>query len=326
MNHIVEWTPEDRRELFQEAAARLGITAAIVEKDFWVTWMLAILFDDATLTGQLMFKGGTSLSKVYGVIERFSEDIDLILDWQFLTTEDPKLARSKTQDGKLSKHLNEQAKAYIKQTLLPLIRQVVNGVCTVTIDADDGFVVNVGYPTLFTDNYLRPEIRLEIGPMAAWNPHEMRSVSSLVASVFPEQFKRESCDVNVVLAKRTFWEKATILHAEAHRPKEKPLPMRYSRHYYDLSKMANTAIKQDALADLALLTQVVEFKKRFYSSGWANYDLARPGNFKLVPGENVIRQLTKDYEAMRNMIYGHYPDFSELIKSLQDLENEINQL
>lgn len=326
MIHIAQWTLEERKELFQEAAARLGITAAIVEKDFWVTWMLAALFDDAVLARQLMFKGGTSLSKVYGVIERFSEDIDLILDWQSLTTEVPKLARSKTQDSLLSKQLNEQAKAYIKQKLSPLIEQVVNGVCSVTGDADDGFVVNVGYPSLFADDYLRPEIRLEIGPMAAWNPHEKRSISSLVASVFPEQFKRASCDVNVVLAKRTFWEKATILHAEAHRPSAKPLPMRYSRHYYDLSQMANTTIKDEALTDLALLAQVVEFKKRFYSSGWANYDLARPGTFKLVPNEKVMGELTKDYAAMRNMIYGHYPDFEELNATLKALELEINQL
>jgi len=318
MRLIAQWSKDERRELFQEASAQLGVTPAIIEKDFWVTWTLAALFSDDTLAGQLMFKGGTSLSKVYGVIERFSEDIDLILNWESLSQEAPAEQQvSKSQDSKVGKALNVDAQNYIAKTLLALIRSRVDPICEVSLD-DDPYVINVSYPSSFTDDYLRPEIRLEIGPMAAWSPHQQYQVTSLAAKAFPEQFKDAFCDVNVILAKRTFWEKATILHAEAHRPDSSKQPMRYSRHYYDLAKLASSPIREQALADLGLLAEVVMFKKRFYQSGWANYQTAKPGSFKLLPNESVLQELRKDYQAMRNMIYGDYPKFDVLVEILSD--------
>lgn len=316
---------EERAEVFKEAAARIGVVPAIVEKDFWVTWVLAHIFEDPDLSQQLMFKGGTSLSKVYGLIERFSEDIDLILDWQRLTDSDPNEQRSKTKDGKLSKQINEQAKNHISTELFAKLQQIVSPVCGVEMD-EDPFVINIRYPASFPDEYLRPEIRLEIGPMAAWNPHQKHTVSSLVVEKFPKLFEQPSCDVNVILAKRTFWEKATILHAEAHRPEGRNLPMRYSRHYYDLAQMATSGIKDEVLADLELLEQVVDFKQRFYPSGWANYETASPDTFRLIPPEERISELEQDYDAMHNMIYGDYPSFESLITVLRDLETEINEL
>ncbi len=316
---------QERKEIFNEAAARLGVVPAIVEKDFWVTWVLAHIFEDPDLSQQLMFKGGTSLSKVYGLIERFSEDIDLILDWHQLTDSDPNEQRSKTQDEKLSKQINGQAKDYISTVLLAKLQQIVSPVCSVGID-EDPFVINISYPASFPDRYLRPEIRLEIGPMAAWNPHQNHAITSLVAEQFPKLFMQPNCDVNVILAKRTFWEKATILHAEAHRPQGKSLPMRYSRHYYDLAQMANSGIKDEALTNLELLEQVVDFKQRFYPSGWANYKTATSGTFRLISSEERIEELEQDYDAMHNMIYGNYPSFESLITVLRDLETEINEL
>lgn len=318
MKLIAQWSPDDRQELFQEASAELGVTPAIIEKDFWVTW--------TTLASQLMFKGGTSLSKVYGVIERFSEDIDLILNWESLSEAAPAEQQvSKSQDSKVGKALNIDAQDYIATTLLELIRQRVEPLCEVSLD-DDPYVINISYPSSFTDDYLRSEIRLEIGPMAAWSPHQQYQVTSLAAKAFPDQFKDAFCDVNVILAKRTFWEKATILHAEAHRPDTSKQPMRYSRHYYDLAKLASSDIKEQALDDMVLLADVVEFKKRFYQSSWANYQTAKPGSFKLLPNESVLQELSKDYQAMRNMIYGDYPKFDELVEILSDLERAINAL
>lgn len=324
MKLIAQWAKDERQELFQEASAELGVTPAIIEKDFWVTWTLAALFSDDALASQLMFKGGTSLSKVYGVIERFSEDIDLILNWESLSQEEPAEQQiSKSQDSKVGKALNFDAQDYIATTLLELIRQRIEPICEVRLD-DDPYVINVCYPSLFTDDYLRPEVRLEIGPMAAWNPHQQYQVTSLVAKTFPDLFKEASCDVNVILAKRTFWEKATILHAEAHRPDSSKQPIRYSRHYYDLAKLATSNICGEALDDIDLLDDVVVFKKRFYQSSWAHYQTAKPGSFRLVPNDAVLQELRKDYQAMRNMIYGDYPDFDVMITILLDLEEAIN--
>jgi hypothetical protein len=324
MKLIAQWSKNERQELFLETSAELGVTPAIIEKDFWVTWTLAALFSDDILASQLMFKGGTSLSKVYGVIERFSEDIDLILNWESLSQELPAEQQvSKSQDSKVGKALNFDAQGYIAKTLLDLISQRVEPICTVRLD-DDPYVINVRYPSLFTDDYLRPEIRLEIGPMAAWSPHQQYQVTSLAAKAFPNLFKEAFCDVNVILAKRTFWEKATILHAEAHRPDSSKQPMRYSRHYYDLAKLATSNICEEALDDIDLLDDVVVFKKRFYQSSWAHYQTAKPGSFRLVPNDAVLQELRKDYQAMRNMIYGDYPDFDVMITILLGLEEAIN--
>lgn len=323
MNHFAQRPQQERREVFQEASNRLGVVPAIVEKDFWVTWVLAKLFEDVYLSQHLMFKGGTSLSKVYGLIERFSEDIDLILDWQQLTDLDVSQPRSKTQCAKVAKEVNELAKGYITSELMARIKQIVEPVCHLTLDSDP-FVINVHYPAAFSDDYLRPEIRLEIGPMAAWNPHESHLVSSLVAQTFPDLFDESGSQVNVILAKRTFWEKATILHAEAHRPDSKAFPIRYSRHYYDLARMAMSNVKSQALDDWPLLEQVVAFKNQFYPASWANYATARPGELKLVPPEKNLTTFAKDYRDMKNMIYGDYLSFESIIATLKQLEDEIN--
>lgn len=325
MRQFATLSQSDRQEILQEAAARLSVMPAIVEKDFWVTWVLDQIFSDPLLSKLLMFKGGTSLSKVYGVIERFSEDIDLILDWKQFTQKDPNEFISKSQDGKLSKEIDEHAKQFIATVLLDKLQGILSPICSVKLDEEDSFVINVDYPTSFPDPYLRGEIRLEIGPMAAWNPHQTHIVTSLVAKQFPQLFTQPNCNVNVILAKRTFWEKATILHAEAHRPEDKLLPMRYSRHYYDLAQMANSDIKDQALGDFELLEQVVDFKQRFYPARWAHYQSATPGSFKLMPPKERLSELEKDYQAMRNMIYGDYPKFNDLLNVLSELENEINQ-
>ena len=324
MNQIAEWSSIEREEIFQEAGASLGIKPAIIEKDFWVTWVLNILYSDTVLAKQLMFKGGTTLSKVYGLIERFSEDIDLILDWQCLSAQIPEEHLSKTKDQKMSRQLNKLALQYIESSLLKRIESIVQPICKFSIDSQDPYVLNLHYPVAFSDRYLRPGIRLEIGPMAAWNPHQKHFLSSLAAEVFPDIFKQSGCLVNVILAKRTFWEKATILHAEAHRPQDKKLPLRYSRHYYDLAQMAKAPIKEEALADGDLLQQVVEFKQRFYPSSWAHYSTARIGSFKLIPTTHGLSELSEDYKNMRHMIYGDYPTFKHVITTLDDLEKEIN--
>lgn len=324
MDKIAQFTASERQEIFAEAAAQLSVIPAIVEKDFWVSWTLGKLFSHSSLKDQLMFKGGTSLSKIYQVIERFSEDIDLILNWQNLTANDPMLEASKTKDDKTAKELNQQAQIFIAQTLLPQIAQLLSPLCQCQLDNSDPYVINVTYPASFPDAYLRPEIRLEIGPMAAWTPHENKPITCMTTSVFPHLLTHALPSVNVISAQRTFWEKATILHAEAFRSEGKPQPPRYSRHYYDLYRLMNTEIKKLALEDHALLAQVVTFKRRFYQCSHCHYELAQVGTFKLIPPDSVLTMVRKDYQAMREMIYGNYPSFDEIITSLAELEHQIN--
>ena len=130
----------------------------------------------------------------------------------------------------------------------------------------------------------------------------------------------------MIKVERTFWEKATILHQEAFRPEANPQPSHYSRHYYDLARMAKGSVRDTALAEIGMLERVAEFKQKFYPRGWARYDLAKVGTLKLVPEGHVLKSLRSDYRAMEHMIYGDYPDFEDILFTLQKLEDEINEL
>jgi hypothetical protein len=177
MERVARLPARERSELFSESATQKGTTPAVVEKDFWVTWVLNRLFKEPDLARLLMFKGGTSLSKVYHLIERFSEDIDLVLDWRVLSGEDPLAERSKTRQARLNVVLNEKAQQYIGGELLRMVEGALDGVCDCSVDGDDPHVIGISYPAAFPDDYLRPEVRLEIGPLASWLPYEERKIS-----------------------------------------------------------------------------------------------------------------------------------------------------
>jgi len=298
VNHIAIASGKNREELFTAVSQKMCTKAAIVEKDFWVVWVLDKIFGDDRLNKILMFKGGTSLSKVFNLIGRFSEDIDLILDWREIAKENPLDKRaSKNQQVKFNKKVNDDAKVYIKETLLPIIIELVSPLCSCSIDQNDEFNINIIYPSSFSDEYLRPDI-----------------------------FEKSICKINAIVAKRIFWEKATILHQESNRVKEKVLLPRYSRHYYDMTIMAQSTVKQEALDDLELLEQVIDFKNKFYPANWAKFDEAKPNTLKLIPPDFRLNELKKDYKAMEHMIFDKHLKFEEIIETLQALEDEINSL
>lgn len=331
MNRVAALSAKDRNDLFAVTADQRGMgTVAVVEKDFWVCWTLKRLFEHSELSKLLIFKGGTSLSKVYGLIDRFSEDIDLILDWRVVSGEqDPMGKRSKTKQQRLNEELNEKACAYIADTMVPLLKVALGSHCKLEVKADEkdqGHIVRVTYPQTADTTGLLPYIQLEIGPLASWLPHSQHTITPYAAEDFPDQFDDPICPVRAIDAERTFWEKATILHHEAHRPKTSAVPVRYSRHYYDLHLMAtDPKLKAKALSDLDLLADVVLFKKKFYPRIWANYDDAKPGTFKLVPPSHILGPMRKDYSAMQDMIFGRRPSFDEIIASLTQLQAEINK-
>jgi hypothetical protein len=324
MNKIANLSNNERSELFSETAMLMKTTSAIVEKDFWVVWVLDKIFLDERLNKILMFKGGTSLSKVFNLIGRFSEDIDLVLDWRLVTSENPHEERSKNKQNKFNEQTNEEAKFYIGTELLPIISEILSPLCHCNIDENDRFSINVVYPSAFSDNYLRPIILLEIGPLASWLPSDNFEIKSFASLKFPHIFDRTKCKVNTIIAERTFWEKATILHHEANRPNSSPMPPRYSRHYYDLAMMAQSIVKEKALSDLRLLKNVVEFKQKFYPRTWAKYEEAKVGTLKLLPPKFRYIGLSKDYTSMQNMIFDKQIEFDEIILVLEKLEKEIN--
>jgi hypothetical protein len=329
MNKVARLPAAERRDLFQESARERGTNPAIIEKDFWVCWVLKQLFADPELGARLVFKGGTTLSKVFGVIDRFSEDIDLVLDWQLLGygpgQQDPyQDFESKGKQDRFNKSINRKAADYIAGTLTPNLQRLFANCpeIRVSVDTTDPNALNVAYPAAFSEDYLRPEVRLEIGPLASWVPSNRHVIQPYAADAFPKVFEDPACPVVAITAERTFWEKATILHQEAHRAGV--MPSRHSRHYYDMFKLATSSIRRRALEDLELLRQVVEFKQRFYPSGWARYEDAKPGTFRLIPDAGRHSALRRDYRDMEMMIFGETPKFDTVIDSLKELEDEIN--
>jgi len=327
MDGVASWSPEDRKELFQLTESKRGIPAALVEKDFWVCWILDKIFESNVLSNGIVFKGGTTLSKIFNVIERFSEDIDLIIDWKELQAEPLILERTNTQQRKFNERLREFARIYIEESFCPALISLVGNTCRVSIDEDHPLNITIGYPVSFEDNaYIRPEVLLETGPIAESEPYGSFTITSYAAEEFPDRFNKPKIQVRSIMAERTFWEKATILHVEAHRPEDKIVPTRYSRHYYDMMSLANSEVKDRAFADVKLLGRVVEFKNSCYPSGWANYESAVIGSLKLVPSEYVRKSLKRDYDDMSIMIFGDTPEFDEIMDSIRALEIEINQL
>jgi len=188
-------------------------------------------------------------------------------------------------------------------------------------------VVRFRYPAASAKNlaYVVPQVVLELGTHAEFAPHDRFTIRSFVAEEFPQLVSDGEVGVVALLAKRTFWEKATILHAEYHRPVQKPLPDRYSRHYYDVAMLAQGTIRTEALADMELLGQVVRHKETLYPSAWARYDLARPGSFRVMPPETRVAALARDYRNMGVMIFGEPPGFDTIMGTLRTLEEEINK-
>lgn len=331
MLNIANLSITDRTALFRNTAQKSGMNEAIVEKDFWVCWSLNYLFQHSKWKNRFAFKGGTSLSKSYGLIERFSEDIDLILDWRLLgySINEPWNDRSKTRQSSFNKEINNKTAIFLNDEFLPCLKRdfttLLNETFSLSIDDDDPQTVNFVYPQIFEDVSILKIIRMEIGALAAWTPTQNTLITSYAAEKYPKIFKEPSTTVLTVSPERTFWEKITILHKEAFRTNGN-FPGRYSRHYYDLHCMNFSDVKLNAFSDLDLLERVATFKNRFYPANSARYDLATPGTMKLMPPDECLPMLEEDYTHMQNMIYGHMPSFSKIMDSIQSLENEINQL
>lgn len=277
-----------------------------------------------------LLKGGTSLSKVYDLIQRFSEDIDLILAWNVLGYSDEMIfaQRSNTQQQKFIDESRDVLFSFIQKEFLPVFRSdisaILNRDANVFIREEEPGVLCFAYPRVSSDSSILPEIRIEMGTLAAWDPATIGVLRSYAAVVFPAAFSKADVSLRVTTAERTFWEKATILHQEAHRPENSLLPHRYSRHYYDMWMMANSWVKDKALANPDLLKAVVDFKIQFYPRKWAKYEEANFKTIRLLPPVHSLEALRKDYADMANMIFGARPSFDEILNSLANLEKEIH--
>ncbi len=343
MDDVARLAAGDRADLFKAAAARRGLTAAIVEKDFWVCWTLKRVFTLPNPPAGLLFKGGTSLSKAFHVIDRFSEDVDLSFDRAglgFAGESDP----LKAPTGKARKRgleaLTQACRRVTREQFLPQLKKVFGEALAesppkewnleLLEDDHDGPTLLFRYQQdkrsrpVSEPPYISPTVRLEIGARSDHWPALKATITPYAAIEFPDQFRAPHCLVNALAAQRTFWEKATILHAWHHAPADKPFRDRQSRHYYDLVRLYEHDLGKDAIKNIELLLKVAEHKQTFFASSWARYADAKPGALRLAPPEARLPALEQDYRKMQELIFGQPPPFAQLLETLREIEREIN--
>lgn len=333
MDSFARLPAQERRDIIQQRAGQMGVDFTIVEKDFWVCWTLKSLFALPSGYPAITFKGGTSLSKAYGLIDRFSEDIDVVVDPSFfigtglLDPDEPDI--KKAQRERRMQRLDAACTTYIRDPLLSILR----GLFAARLGSSDGWALTLdpGDPnTLLFEYpksdpgiayaYLRDTVKIELGWRAETAPNEIRSIGPYLAEL-PGLLEQPQVVGNVLVPDRTFWEKVTALHAESFRAKPKQF---FSRHYSDVAAMLRTRIGLEASHDLAMLDDVRRFKETYYPAAWAHYDLAKPGSLVVVPDEDQTRELATDYRNMRQMFLKDPPPFEQVIESLRSFEGEVN--
>lgn len=330
MLNVIKLPANEYEAVINSVALKKGMNAAIIEKDLWVCITLDYLFHHSKWKSHFVFKGGTCLSKAYHLIERFSEDIDLILDWRILgyKIQEPWEDRTNTKQQKFIKESNEKLFSFLQNEFLPEFKkgmsQMLGINCNMYIEKDDLGTVVFAYPRVYDDSSILNTIRLEIGILASWIPLRETTIKSFIKEEFPNIIASDDIKILSTTPERTFWEKITILHQEAFRPENSLIPLRYSRHYYDIYCMCKKGVDKLALGDISLLDEVTLFKSRFYPRRWARYDLSKIGTIKLLPASHSLSRLNEDYKAMRSMIYGEYPSFEDLLSTIEQLENLIN--
>ncbi len=343
MDDVARLSVIDRTDLFSASARRRGLTAAIIEKDFWICWTLKRLFTLPNPPAGLLFKGGTSLSKVFGVIDRFSEDVDLSFnraELGFSGESDPLNALT----GKKRKHgfeaWTETCQRVIREKLQPQLVEVFADALGeppattwgVELAEDDpnGQTLLFRYPadnqsrTADEPAYIRPAVRLEIGARSDHWPAVAGMVISDAAADFPAVFKEPGCMVYALAAEQIFWEKATVLPTWFHAPADKKFRDRQSRHYYDVVRLYEHELGQAAIRDTDLLLKVARHKEVFFPAAWARYADARPGTLRTVPPDARQPEMEQDYRKMQEMIFGEPPRFERLLEVLREIENAIN--
>jgi len=331
---------EEQQSALSYVAIQKGLPLIVVEKDLWVTILLHILFGKNGSEG-ILFKGGTSLSKGFDLIDRFSEDIDVTysidtLKQHYGNFENPwnyfedsiKWSNKKLERELLN--LKNIGQKYTDEILLPLVQDALKKITNLDfkVVSKDEMTLYIHYPKLLGDSeygssYVQPVIKVEAGVRSARVPTITRRIDSFFEQILE---KSDPIDVEILRPDRTFWEKATILHAENSRNEPLRIEKRnhMSRHIYDLVKLYNSEYGKMAIENLELLYDVVNHKSTFYKDNRADYKNATPKNIKIVPTSELNRSFKIDYEDMaRSMIIGNPPTYKELVETLIQIQRII---
>jgi predicted nucleotidyltransferase component of viral defense system len=339
MQRFLTHSLDTQRVAMEQTAIQKGLPFLTVEKDFWVCWTLEQLFNLPEIGSHLTFKGGTSLSKVWGLIQRFSEDIDLVVDkaWLGFGGEDsPAAAPSNTQ----RRRRNDALRSACSATVCGPLREALEDAIKRAVPMDREWDLSVDgldpdretllfhYPRMTKGSldYLKPVVKIELGARADKDPAQVGRVHPEVSVFFPQLFDGPEIPLRAIDPERTFLEKVTLLHEENHRPLEgAQREQKLARHYYDVAQLVQAGIGRNAMLRPGLFEEVVAHRRAYFERGWGHYGTMTRGTLKLVPDESRIKAWAKDYNAMqREMFYGTPPSWEEVLTSVEAWESEFN--
>jgi hypothetical protein len=327
----MKWSELDEKErsiILAEARKKVNFPEYIIEKDWWVVETMRLI-KQLDICQHIVFKGGTSLSKAWGLIDRFSEDIDLAINREFFGFAGE---ISRTQVGKLK----DASHKYIAGDFLNDLRQVFEqeghkDVHLLIVDEkapdDDPVKIAVEYPAAVSySEYIQPRVLLETGSRSMMEPSTSRSFCSILGKAFPEQpFADKEISFRCVNPERTFLEKLFLLHEEHQRPIEKMNIKGKSRHFYDIYRIAQTPFAPNAIANEELYRSIVAHRERFSKLGGVDYTTHFPPNLNPIPPEELMSEWKRDFEALQSqMIANNDLTFEEIIEAVKRLCNSIN--
>ena len=334
MNNFFQLSVEDQQRVLQQASARLGLPPQTIEKDLWVTTILQIVFA-LPFADKLIFKGGTSLSKVWHQIERFSEDIDLAVDRSLFDMEGD-------LTKKQIKRLRKESSLFIKEQFCPALQSKVDeyglsALCTIEAEPDgegdntypEPRKVFVKYRSAWAEpmDYLSPVVMLEIGARSLFEPNEKTNIHSVVEDLFPS-IRTTLVDSLVItaLASKTFLEKAFLLHELFSVKGRGATVERKSRHLYDLSRMMKENFALAAIHDDELWESIRHHREIFTSVRGMDYTPDVRKHISLIPPDDIRAVWEQDYKNMcSSMIFGNKPTFDELLEQMKVLEARFHE-
>lgn len=340
-DEILRADAQTRSGLFVATAQRLGTAPQNVEKDFWVCWTLDVLFNGLGEGPRLLFKGGTSLSKAFGLIQRFSEDIDVTVfrdDLGLPASVEELAALSGKKRAAALDAIREACETYINGPLAQRLGAICTETCTrtgfepnalhVKADAHDRQTLLLVYPSVTpTDAYIAKSVKIESGAKSALDPNSLQTITPYVDGDVPG-IDLAVPGITVVDAERTFWDKVVILHGLRRwyeiRGQLRGNGQRISRHYYDLFRLLQSEIGQAAMANKELGADCVAHARLFFNRPDFDLASARSPTFALCPEGGMIDDLRQDYRAMSVMIFGEPPAFETVIETIAELQKSLN--
>lgn len=322
---------KDRRDLLQLIAGKTNLPDFMIEKDWWVTAALEAIFT-SDLHSHFVFKGGTSLSKSWNLLHRFSEDIDIVIDKSlFGVSDEQALGRSQREK------MRDAAHAFIMEMVQPMLyaRFLALGIPdkqfklyaeeSKSSDQDPTvLLLDSASLTQVTNDYTKAQVKIEIGVRAMMEPYEPRSVTSLLSQHLNIN---ESVSVSTILPQRTFWEKAFLLHELFQKPVDKMDIARMSRHWYDLHYLNNAGFAKKAIQDKALYDAIRNHRKVFTKVPGVDYDSLSPKAFGLLPPNEKETDWNNDYKKMiESYIYKEPPELAALTGTINRLMKDFKKL